>query len=210
LQVEDAATKAFRKWLSNDGGHYRHLRPKEIVMFTAKQNTAITTLAVSVAFSLLAGFAAADTGPSNSGLAAPAGLIGVAGTAVAAKRGRLTGASGITVQIRLAPVSGTSPGLADLIEQGDRTRVVVGMTSVPSDPANPSLIAEIHEGTCGDFSSAPLYAVENTLGGYPPAPYYVGGILPVSLAALRSGAYAISVRTGPESGSVELVCGNIA
>jgi hypothetical protein len=82
--------------------------------------------------------------------------------------------------------------------------------SVPSDPANPSLIAEIHEGSCGDLGSAPLYAVENTLGGYSPAPYYVGGVLPVSLAALRSGAYAISVRTGPEAGSVELACGNIA
>ena len=179
-------------------------------MFTVKQNTAVTTLGVSIAFSLLAGFAAADSGPSNSGLGAPAGLMGAAGTAVAAKRGRLPGANGLTVQIRLAPVTGMGPGLADLIEQGDRTRVVVGMTSVPSDPANPSLIAEIHEGTCGDLASAPLYAVENTLGGYPPAPYYVGGTLPVSLAALRSGTYCISVRTGSEAGSVELACGNIA
>ena len=179
-------------------------------MFTVKQNAAITTLAVSVALSLLAGFAAADSGPSNSGLGAPAGLMGVAGTAVAAERDRLTGATNSTVQIRLAPIRGMGPGLADLIEQGDRTRVVVGMTSVPSDPANPSLIAEIHEGTCGDLASAPLYAVENTLGGYPPAPYYVGGTLPVSLAALRSGTYSISVRTGPEAGGVELACGNIA
>jgi hypothetical protein len=179
-------------------------------MFTVKQSTAVTTLAVSIAFSLLAGFAAADSGPSNSGLAAPAGLMSAAGTAVAAKRGSLPGANGLTVQIRLAPVTGMGPGLADLIEQGDRTRVVVGMTSVPSDPANPSLVAEIHEGTCGDLASTPLYAVENTLGGYPPAPYYVGGTLPVSLAALRSGTYCISVRTGSEAGSVELACGNIA
>src|SRR6202165_2846270 len=176
-------------------------------MFTVKQNAAITTLAVSVAFSLLGGSAAADTGPSNSGLGAPAGLMGVAGTTVAAERDRLTDT---TVQIRLVPVRGMGPGLADLIEQGDRTRVVVGMTGVPSGPANPSLIAELHEGTCGDLGSAPLYAVENTLGGYPPGRYYVGGILPVSLAALRSSAYAISVRTGPEAGSVELACGNIA
>jgi hypothetical protein len=175
-------------------------------MFTVKQNAAITTLAVSVAFSLFAGSAAADTGPSNSGLGAPAGLMGVAGTTVAAERDRLTDT---TVQIRLVPGRGMGPGLADLIEQGDRTRVVVGMTSVPSDPANPSLIAEIHEGTCGDLGSAPLYAVENTLGGYPPGPYYVGGIVPVSLAALRSSTHAISVRTGPEAGSVELACGNI-
>jgi hypothetical protein len=179
-------------------------------MSTGKQNAAIGTLAVSIAFSLLAGSAAADTGRSNSGLGAAAGLMGVAGTAVAAERDRLTGATDSTVQIRLAPVRGMGPGLADLTEQGNRTRVVVGMSSVPSDPANPSLIAEIHEGTCRDPSSAALYAVENTLGGYPPAPYYVGGILPVSLAALRSGAYAISVRTGPEAGSVELACGDIA
>jgi hypothetical protein len=185
-------------------------------MFTVKQNAAITTLAMSIAFALLAGFAAADTGPSNSGPGAPATLIGIAGTAGAAgaagaaAHARLTGANGITLQIRLAPIGETGPGLADLIEQGDRTRVVVGMTSVPSDPANPSLIAEIHEGTCGDLASAPLYAVENTLGGYPPAPYYVGGTLPVSLAALRSGTYSISVRTGPEAGGVELACGNIA
>ncbi|HWZ72850.1 MAG TPA: hypothetical protein VN326_15445 [Casimicrobiaceae bacterium] len=179
-------------------------------MFTVKQNTACITLAVSIAFSLLAGFAAADTGLSNSGLGAPASLIGIAGTAGAAEHSRFTGANGITLQIRLAPIGGTGPGLADLIEQGDRTRVVVGMTSVPSDPANPSLIAEIHKGTCGDLASAPVYAVENTLGGYPPAPYYVGGTLPVSLAVLRSGTYSISVRTGPEAGGVELACGNIA
>ena len=179
-------------------------------MFKVKQNAAITTLAVSVAFSLFAGSAAADTDSSNSGLGAPGGLMGVAGSAVAGERDRVAGATNITVQIRLAPIKGMGPGLADLTEQGDRTRVVVGMTSVPSEPANPSLIAEIHEGTCADPGSAPLYAVENSLGGYPPAPYYVGGILPVSLAALRSGAYAISVWTGPEAGSVELACGDIA
>ena len=104
-------------------------------MSTMKQNAAIATFAVSVAFSLLAGSAAADTDSSNSGLGATAGLMGVAGTAVAAERDRLTGATDSTVQIRLAPVRGMGPGLADLTEQGNRTRVVVGMSSVPSDPA---------------------------------------------------------------------------
>jgi hypothetical protein len=176
-------------------------------MFTARRNIAMTTLAVSIAFALLAGFAAADTDPSNSNLETPVGLAGVAAAAAPA---RVTGANGSTVQIRLTPVRGMGPGLADLVEDGDRTRVVVGITDVPSHPANPSLIFEIHEGTCKDPASAPLYIVENTLGGYPPAPYYVGGTLPVSLAALRSRGYSISVRTGPDAGSVELVCGNLA
>jgi hypothetical protein len=162
---------------------------------------------MAVAFSLPASSAASITGPSNPNVGAPASLIGVAGTGIAAKRAALTGT---TVQIRLTPVRGMGSGLADLIEQDDRTRMVVAMTRVPSDPANPSLIAEIHEGTCGDLGSVPLYALENTIGGYPPAPYYLGGILPVSLAALRSGGYCLSVWTGPEAGSVELACGNIA
>lgn len=49
-------------------------------------------------------------------------------------------------------------------------------------------------------------SVENTLAGYPPAPYYVGGILPISLAASRSGDYAITVRAGLKARSVELEC----
>ena len=57
-------------------------------MFTVKQNAAISTLAVSVAFSLLEGSAAADTDSSNSRLGAPAGLMGVADIAVAAERDR--------------------------------------------------------------------------------------------------------------------------
>jgi hypothetical protein len=52
--------------------------------------------------------------------------------------------------------------------------------------------------------------VESTLAAYLPAPYYVGGMLPVSLATLRGGAHAVTVRTGPEVGGAELACGNIA
>jgi hypothetical protein len=178
-------------------------------MFSTRRNTAIATLSVSIAFSLLAGFAAAETDASNSNPGTAPGLVRVAGAAAAA-HGSVTGANGSTVQVRLASVRGMGPGLADLIEEGDRTLVVVGMTKVPSDPVDPSLIFEIHAGVCGDPTSPPLYVIENTLGGYPPAPYYVGGTLHVSVAVLRSGGYFILVRTGPDAGSAELACGNIA
>jgi hypothetical protein len=127
---------------------------------------------------------------------------------MAAARGSLTADNNTATEIDL-PVKAGGTASADLIEQGDRTRLLVSLTDLPSDLTNPSLIAEIHHGVCGDLRRAPDYAVESTLATYLPAPYYVGGIFPVSLATLRDGAHAITVRTGPEAGSVELACGNI-
>src|SRR5437867_2561189 len=134
-------------------------------MCRVKQNTATTVLAASLASLLLAGPASAETGPSNS----------EPGTAVSGERGKLTGANSNAVQIRLTPIGVAGMGSADLIDHGDRTDVAVGLSRVPSNLANPSLIVEIYKATCGDLRSAPIYAVENTLAGYPPAPYYVGG-----------------------------------
>ena len=156
----------------------------EVVMRSAKRIIAITTLAVSVATYV------------------------VPLTTSAAARGKLTAENGTVIEIDL-PVKAAGTVSADLIEQGDRTRLLVSLTDLPSDLTNPSLIAEIHHGICGDLRRAPDYAVESTLSTYLPAPYYVGGIFPVSLASLRDGAHAITVRTGPEAGSVELACGNI-
>jgi hypothetical protein len=156
----------------------------EIVMRRAKRFTAMITLAVSVA------------------------TCAVPLATVAGARGKLTADNNSAIEINL-PVKVGGTASADLIEQGDRTRLVVSLTDVPSDLTNPSLIAEIHYGICGDLRRAPEYAVESTLATYLPAPYYVGGILPISLATLRDGAHAITVRTGPEAGSVELACGNI-
>ena len=129
-------------------------------------------------------------------------------TAVAAARGKLTADNTTAIEIDL-PVKVAGTASADLIEQGDRTRLLVSLTDLPADLTNPSLIAEIHHGICGDLRRAPDYAVESTLASYLPAPYYVGGIFPVSLATLRDGAHAITVRTGPEAGNIELACGDI-
>ena len=153
-------------------------------MRSAKRIIAITTLAVSVA------------------------TYAVPLTTLAAARGKLTAENGTAIEIDL-PVKAAGAVSADLIEQGDRTRLLVSLTDLPSDLSNPSLIAEIRHGVCSDLRRTPDYAVESTLASYLPAPYYVGGIFPVSLASLRDGAHAITVRTGPEAGSVELACGNI-
>src|SRR5438128_2425102 len=81
--------------------------------------------------------------------------------------GNVANHAGIEVQLlRLLPPRGPDPGLADLVEQSDRTEVVVTLTGAAPDLVSPSLIAEIHEGTCVDLKSAPIRATEESPVGY--------------------------------------------
>jgi hypothetical protein len=124
--------------------------------------------------------------------------------------------TGIEVQLlRVLPLGRARPELADLVEQSDRTEVVVTLTGAPSDLVSPSLIADIHEGTCLDLKSAPVRAAEETPAGYSLTPSVFSlrsfnVILPVSFAALRSGAHAITVRTGAGTGNAGFACVDVA
>ena len=131
-------------------------------------------------------------------------------------RGNVASHASIEVQLlRLVPLGAPDPGLADLVEQSDRTEVVVTLTEAPPDLVSPSLIAEIHEGTCLDLKSAPVRATAETAAGYSLTPSVFslrsfGAILPVSFAALRSSAHAITLRTGPEAGIAAFACVDVA
>jgi hypothetical protein len=131
-------------------------------------------------------------------------------------RGNVAGRPGIEVQLlRVPPLGRASRELTDLVEQSDRTEVVVTLTGVPPDLVSPSLIAEIHEGTCRSLKSATVRTTEETPNAYPltPAVFSLqsfGAILPVSFVRLRSGAHAITVRSGPEMGNEALACVDIA
>ena len=118
----------------------------------------------------------------------------------------------IDVQLlRLLPLGTARPGLADLVERSERTEVVVTLIGAPPDLISPGLIAEIHEGTCLDLNSAPLRATKEAPAGYSLTPsafslQSFGAILPVSFAALRSSAHAITVRADPQAGIVAFAC----
>ena len=133
-----------------------------------------------------------------------------------AARGNLGSRADIEVQLlKLLPVRVTATGLADPVEQSDRTEVVVTLTGVRADLVSPSLIAEIHEGTCLDLKSAPVRAAEATAAGYSLTPsvfslHSFGTILPVSFAALRSSAHAIIVRTGIATANTGFACVDVA
>ena len=143
-----------------------------------------------------------------------AAATGAAASEIA--RGNVASRAGIEVQLlRLLPLGGAGPGLADIVQQSDRTEVVVTLTGAPPDLVSPSLTAEIHEGTCLSLKSAPVRTTEETPDGYSLTPSVFslrsfGAILPVSFAALRSSAHAITVRTGPETRNAAFACVDIA
>jgi len=148
-----------------------------------------------------------------------AALKTTAATGVAAgeiARGNVASRAGIKVQLlRLLPLGGAGPGLADLVQQSDRTEVVVTLTGAPPDLVSPSLTAEIHEGTCLSLKSTPVRTTEETSDGYSLTPSVFslrsfGAILPVSFAALRSSAHTITVRIGPEAENAAFTCVDIA
>ena len=131
-------------------------------------------------------------------------------------RGNVASLTGIEVQLlRVLPLGRAGPELADLVEQDDRAEVVVTLTGAPPDLVSPSLVAEIHEGTCLGLRSAPVRAADETPAGYSLTPSVFSlrsfsAILPVSFAALRSGAHAITVRTGVGSGNAGFACVDVA
>jgi hypothetical protein len=131
-------------------------------------------------------------------------------------RGDFGSRAGIEVHLlRLPPVGMTGARLADLVEQDDRAEVIVTLIGAPPDLVSPSLTAEIHEGTCLGLKSAPVPAADEILAGYSLTPSVFslrsfGAILPVSFAALQSGAHAITVRTSVGSGNAGFACVDVA
>jgi len=146
----------------------------------------------------------------------PEASVAAAVAASEAARGNLGSRADIEVQLlAVMPVGMTATGLADLVEQSDRTEVVVTLTAARPDLVSPSLIAEIQDGTCLDLKSAPVRATEATPVGYSLTPSVFslrsfGAILPVSFAALRSGAHAITVRTGVATENAGFACVDVA
>jgi len=142
-----------------------------------------------------------------------------AATSVAAgevARGDVASRAVIHAQLlTLLPLGRVDTGLVDLVERSDRTEILVTLTEVPPDLVSPSLIAEIHEGTCLDLKSGPVRATEEAAAGYSLTPSVFslrsfGAVLPVSLAALRSSAHAVTVRAGPEEGISAFACIDVA
>jgi hypothetical protein len=151
--------------------------------------------------------------------AVTAALKTTAATSAAASevaRGNVASGAGIEVQVlMLRPVESAETGSANIVERSDRTEILVTLTEIPPDLVGPGLIAEIHEGTCLGLKSGPVRATEEAAARYTLTPSVFslrsfGAVLPVSLAALRSSAHAVTVRAGPEEGISAFACIDVA
>jgi hypothetical protein len=127
-------------------------------------------------------------------------------------RRNIAGRADIEVQVlAFLPLGSADTGLADLGGQSDRTEIVVTLAELPPDLLNPSLTAQIHEGTCLDLKSGLVHASGETETAYSLTPSVsslrsFAAVIPASLTALRSSAHAITVRNSPELGIADTTC----
>ena len=154
-----------------------------------------------------------DHSPEAVTAALQSGATSVADSEVA--RRNVVGRAGISVQlVTLAPLWGADTGVVDLVGR-EHTEILVTVTEVPPDVVSLSLIAEIHEGTCLDLKSGTVRATEEGAAAYSmtPSPFSLrsfGAVLPLSLAALRRSAHAVTVRADPDEGISAFACIDVA
>ena len=106
----------------------------------------------------------------------------------------------ITVQMTAQNGSGES-GTATLTDLGNgQTKVVVNITGAPAGVAQPE---HIHEGTCSNLNPTPKYPLANLVDGKSET------TVPVSLASLMTGSFAINVHKSAAEVQTYVACGNI-
>lgn len=114
-------------------------------------------------------------------------------------------------------------GRAILVPQGEKTAINIEISGVPNSTSRPiHLYAYAYDGTCGNRSAAPRYALTdrvlaNSLIARPvrlePIGAFVGPVelresIPAAFPTFRATRYAISVRTSPADGDAEIFCGD--
>lgn len=105
-----------------------------------------------------------------------------------------------TVTVTLTPQNNSGEsGTATLTAMGDQTMVTLDLTGAPDNPQP----AHIHEGTCANLNPQPKYPLTNVEGGKSET------TVPVSLASLLTGGFAINVHKSAQEVSTYFACGNI-
>jgi hypothetical protein len=119
----------------------------------------------------------------------------------------------VTVRLTTAPQNAGKIAQATLVPQGGATAIELFISGVPSSVAQPpNLYTYIYSGTCGSLGAKPVVEMNQyvALGDY--ASYrgtQMAKLAPIALSQLRSGDYALVVRTSPADGYVDIFCGNL-
>ncbi len=122
----------------------------------------------------------------------------------------------VSFTLQAGPRNAGESGKGFMTAQGDRTLINLTITGVPPWVARPiQLFTFVYAGSCAKRDAAPAYALNDTvrvnaqssigLSG----PFTLAKTLPVPMAALRSGEYAIVLRTSPADGNWDIFCGEM-
>lgn len=105
----------------------------------------------------------------------------------------------ITVKLEAQNNSGQN-GVATLIPEGGKTKVVIEIPNAPTGVAQP---AHIHLGTCDKLDKAPKWNLEAVKGGRSVT------MVPVSLDTILKDKTAINIHKSAAEAQIYVSCGNI-
>ena len=122
----------------------------------------------------------------------------------------------VSFVLQADPRNAGETGRGFMTAQGDRTLINLTISGVPPWLARPiQLFTFVYAGSCAKHDAAPAYALNDTvqvnaqsaigLSG----PFTLSKTLPVPMATLRSGEYAMVLRTSPADGNQDIFCGDM-
>src|SRR5438093_843340 len=109
----------------------------------------------------------------------------------------------IETKIPLTALNGSGEsGTATLTKVGDKTRVVIELRNSSDSAIAQAQPAHIHKGSCAKLDPTPAYALADVQAGKSTT------TVPVSIADLENGAYAINVHKSAAQLKTYVACGN--
>jgi hypothetical protein len=122
----------------------------------------------------------------------------------------------VSFLLQAGPRNAGETGRGFMTAQGDKTLINLTITRVPPWVVRPTqLFTFVYAGSCAKRDATPAYALNDTvrvtaqsdigLSG----PFTLAKTLPVPMATLRSGEYAIVLRASPADGNWDMFCGDM-
>ena len=122
----------------------------------------------------------------------------------------------VSFLLQAGPRNAGESGRGFMTAQGDKTLINLTITGVPPWVVRPiQLFTFVYAGSCAKHDATSAYALNDTvrvnahsdigLSG----PFTLAKTLPVPMATLRSGEYAIVLRASPADGNWDMFCGDM-
>jgi hypothetical protein len=122
----------------------------------------------------------------------------------------------VSFMLQAGPRNAGETGRGFMTAQGDSTLINLTISGVPPWVVRPiRVFTFVYAGSCAKRDAAPAYALndivqvnaQNSIGLF--GPFTLSKTLPVPMATVRSGEYAIVLRTSPADGNWDIFCGDM-